>query len=81
LLREIARAHGIELSPHRINNPEQIAAAIEAAKREGAEAPNVLASRLLFTNRRIIIPLVATLRLPAIYEWVEVANNWSDCEM
>lgn len=75
MLQEIARAQGIELSAHRISNPEQIAAAIEAAKREGAEALNVLASPLLFTSRQIIIPLVAALRLPAIYEWVEVAKE------
>jgi putative tryptophan/tyrosine transport system substrate-binding protein len=35
----------------------------------------VLASPLLFTSRQIILPRVATLRLPAVYEWAEVANE------
>jgi ABC-type uncharacterized transport system substrate-binding protein len=75
MLQETARERGIELSVHRIAKPEEIADAIEAAKRDGAEALNVLASPLLFTNRRIILPHVATLRLPTIYEWAEVANE------
>jgi putative ABC transport system substrate-binding protein len=75
MLQEIARARGIEVSIQRIANPEQIADAIEAAKRIGAEALNVLASPILSTSRRIILPLVAMLRLPTIYEWAEVANE------
>ena len=64
MLQETARARGIELSIHRIAKAEEIAGAIEAANREGAEALNVLASPLLFINRRTILPLVATFRLP-----------------
>ena len=75
MLQETARARGIEFSIHRIAKPEEIADAIEAAKRDGAEALNVLASPLLFTSRQIILPRVATLRLPAVYEWAEVANE------
>ena len=75
MLQEIARARRIELSTLWITKPEQIAGAIEAAKRNGAEALNVLASPILFTSRRIILPLVMTLSLPTIYEWAEVANE------
>ncbi len=75
MLQQTARGRGIELSIHRIATPEEIADAIEKAKREGAEALNVLSSPLLFNSRRIILPIVATLGLPAIYEWAEVAHE------
>ena len=37
-------------------------------------ALNVLASALLFNNRQIILQRVAELRLPAIYQWPEMAE-------
>jgi putative tryptophan/tyrosine transport system substrate-binding protein len=74
-LQEAARARNVELSIHRIARPEEIAAAIDAAKALGAEALNVLASPLLFVNRQIIIQRVAALRLPAIYQFPEVAQE------
>jgi putative ABC transport system substrate-binding protein len=74
-LQEIARARGIELSAYRVANPEQIAGAIETAKREGAEALNLLSSPLLYNSRQIILLHVAALRLPTIYEWAEVARE------
>jgi putative tryptophan/tyrosine transport system substrate-binding protein len=75
MLQATARARGIELSIHRIAKAEEIANAIEVAQESGAEALNVLASPLLFNSRGIILPHVATLRLPAVYEWVEVAHD------
>jgi putative tryptophan/tyrosine transport system substrate-binding protein len=75
ILQEIARAHEVELSIHRIAKAEAIADAIEAAKKNGAEALNVLASPLLFNSRRIILPNVAALSLPTVYEWSEVADD------
>ena len=41
----------------------------------GAAALNVLSSGLLYGNRQIIIDRVAALRLPAIYPWVEEAEE------
>jgi len=35
----------------------------------------VLASALLFNNRTIIFDRVATLRLPAVYQWPEMAEQ------
>jgi putative ABC transport system substrate-binding protein len=35
----------------------------------------VLSSSLLFVNRRLIIERAAALRLPAIYEWPEMAEE------
>jgi hypothetical protein len=41
----------------------------------GATALNVLASPMLFQNRRVIIEQAAQLRLPAIYQWPETAEE------
>jgi putative ABC transport system substrate-binding protein len=74
-LQEAARARNVELSIHRIARPEEIAAAIDAAKASGAAALNVLSSPVLYTSRQVIIDRVAALRLPAIYPWVEEAEE------
>lgn len=68
LLQEAARARGVELLIARVTTPEEIAGAIDTLKNSGAAALNVLASPLLFNSRHIIMPLVATLRLPTIYQ-------------
>ena len=36
---------------------------------------NVLASAFLFNTRQIILPHVAALRLPTIYQWPEIAEE------
>jgi putative tryptophan/tyrosine transport system substrate-binding protein len=74
-LQEVARARGVELSLHRIAKPEEIAPAVDAAKKSGAAALNVLASPLLFANRRSIFERAAALRLPAMYQWPEMAED------
>jgi putative ABC transport system substrate-binding protein len=74
-LREAARARGVELSIHRIATPDDLPAALDAAKAAGAEAINVLSSPILFSNRRIIIQRVAGLHLPAIYQFPEEAEE------
>jgi putative tryptophan/tyrosine transport system substrate-binding protein len=74
-LQEAARAHNIELSIHRIAQGEQIAAAVDVAKALGAEAVNFSASPLFFTHRHFIMDRLAALRLPAIYEWPETAEE------
>jgi ABC-type uncharacterized transport system substrate-binding protein len=74
-LQDAARARNVELSIHRIARPEEIAAAIDAAKAWGAGALNVLASPVLFGNRQIVMQRVAALRLPAIYQFPEVAQD------
>ena len=68
-------ARGVELSIHQVTKPEEIAPAIDAAKTSGAIALNVLASALLFNNRKIIFERVAAWRLPAIYQWPEIAED------
>jgi putative ABC transport system substrate-binding protein len=74
-LEEAARAHRVELSIQHVAKPEQIVGAIDAAKADGATALNVLASPLLFAQRRLIFEHAAALRLPAIYQWPEMARE------
>ena len=74
-LEDAARARGVALSIHRVARREEIANAIDAATAADAGALNVLASALLFNNRTIIFDRVATLRLPAVYQWPEMAEQ------
>jgi putative tryptophan/tyrosine transport system substrate-binding protein len=75
VLEDAARARGIELSVHRVARAGEIGAAIDAAKASAAGALNVLGSSLLFNNRQIVFERVAALRLPAIYQWPEMADQ------
>jgi putative tryptophan/tyrosine transport system substrate-binding protein len=74
-LQDAARARGVELSIYRVAKAEEIAGAIDAAKTSGAAALNVLASAMLTNNRQIILPRVAALGLPAIYQFPVVAEE------
>ena len=48
---------------------------MEKAKASGATALNALSAPLFSFNRRIVIERSAALRLPAIYEWPEMAEE------
>ena len=74
-LQEAARARNVELSIHQIGRGEEIASAIDMAHASGATALNVLASPILFLNRRLIMERVAAIRMPAIYQWPEEAEE------
>jgi putative ABC transport system substrate-binding protein len=74
-LQETARTHGIELSIHRVAKGEEVAAAIDMAQASGATALNVLASPMLYANHQLIMERVAALRMPAIYQWPEMAEE------
>jgi putative ABC transport system substrate-binding protein len=74
-LHDAARARGIELAIYRVSKAREIPDAIDAAKNSGAAGINVLASTLLFNNRQIILPRVAALSLPAIYQFPTVAEE------
>ncbi|HYP11627.1 MAG TPA: ABC transporter substrate-binding protein [Xanthobacteraceae bacterium] len=74
-LEEAARARGVELSIYRVARREEIGSAIDAAKAADAGALNVLASSLLFNSRAFIFDRVAALRLPAMYQWPEMAEE------
>jgi putative ABC transport system substrate-binding protein len=74
-LEDAAKARGIELSVHSVAESEQIAPAIDAAKAGGAEGLNVLGSPFLRANERVIIARAAALKLPAIYQFPELAED------
>jgi putative ABC transport system substrate-binding protein len=73
-LEDAARTRGIALSIHRAANTEEIVAAIDAVRPSGAQALNVLASSLLNANQRLILERTSALKLPAIYQWPEIAE-------
>jgi putative ABC transport system substrate-binding protein len=75
MLRSAARSRDVELDVYEASTPEGIAPAIEAAAKGGAQAMNVLASPLLSFNSRQIVDHLALLRLPAIYQWPEIAEE------
>jgi putative ABC transport system substrate-binding protein len=74
-LQDAAHTRGVELSIHRVGKSDEIAPAIDAAKKSEAGALNVLASPLLFAGRQVVIERAAALRLPAIYQWPEEAED------
>ena len=74
-LQDAARTRGVELSIHRVSKSDEIAPAIDAAKKSEAGALNVLASPLIFANRQVVIERATALRLPAIYQWPELAEE------
>jgi putative ABC transport system substrate-binding protein len=73
-LQDAARARGVELSIH-LASAQEITAAIDAAKAWGAAALNVLSSPFLYGNRQIVMQQVAALRLPAMYQFPEEAEE------
>ena len=75
VLKEAAHLRNVDLSIHQITKPEEIPAAIDAAKASGAAALNVLASPTLYVSRQIIIQRVAALRLPTIYQFPNEAEE------
>ncbi len=74
-LQDAARARGIELAIFTIRTPEDIVPAMDEIKASGAAAINVLASPLLFANRRLIIERTRELRLPAVYAFPDLAEQ------
>ena len=74
-LQDAGRGRDVEVSIYRVANAEEITAAIDAAKASGAAALNVLSSPFLYVNRQLILERAAALRLPAIYQWPEEAEE------
>jgi ABC-type uncharacterized transport system substrate-binding protein len=75
ILRNEAHSRGVELAVYEASTPEEIVPAIDAASRAGAQALNVLSSALFsFYSRRIVEHTLA-LRLPAIHQWPEIADD------
>jgi putative ABC transport system substrate-binding protein len=74
-LQDAMRARDIELSVFAVARAEEIAPALGNAQAAGVAGVNVLASPLLFANSRAIIERAAALRLPAMYQWPETAEE------
>jgi putative tryptophan/tyrosine transport system substrate-binding protein len=77
-LKHAARSRGVELSVFRVGGPGEIISAIDAAKASGVEALNFLASPLFAVpgsrNNKIVLQRIAALRLPAIFQFPEIAE-------
>src|SRR3984893_1222908 len=65
-LASAARDLGVDLVPFEAQSLDEIGRALDAVAGAKVEAVNVLASPILFANRRIIIDRAAALRLPVI---------------
>jgi putative ABC transport system substrate-binding protein len=74
-LQDAARSRGVELAVFGVARREEVLPAIEAAKVAGAEALNLLATPLFVVNSRIFIDRIAALRLPAMHQWPELAED------
>jgi len=74
-LQDAARARGIEVSVWGVAAYEEIIANINAAKAAGAEAINFLSSPLFTVNARTFIEQLTKLRLPAVHQWPELADE------
>jgi ABC-type uncharacterized transport system substrate-binding protein len=74
-LQEAARARNVELLIHQITTGADIPIAIERAQASGATALNVLASPMLYANRQLIMDRTAAMRMAAIYQWPETAEE------
>jgi len=74
-IQEAARARSVDLYIHRIARGEEIPAAIDMAQASGASALNVFASPMLHSNGPLIMERVSALRLPAVYQWPEMAEE------
>ena len=74
-LEDSAKGHGKELLIIRVANRTDLEPAIKNASAQGAHALNVLASPMLFLNRQTIIERTVELKLPAIFQWPEMADD------
>jgi putative tryptophan/tyrosine transport system substrate-binding protein len=74
-LSDAAKAHGMELLVMRAAKGDDLVPALNEASAQGAQAVNVLSSPMLHRYRHIIIERAAELRLPAIYQWPETAEE------
>jgi putative tryptophan/tyrosine transport system substrate-binding protein len=77
-LQQAAQSRGIQISIFGVTKPDEIAAAIDAAKTAGAEAANFLATPLFSLpgtrNNQIVLERVNALRLSSIFQWPETAE-------
>jgi putative ABC transport system substrate-binding protein len=74
-LASSGRARGIAVSTYVVRSSDEVSPAIEAASGAGAQVLNILASSLLHRSSSLMIEQTARIRLPAIYQWPEIAET------
>jgi putative tryptophan/tyrosine transport system substrate-binding protein len=74
-LADAAHDIGVDLVRFEASSSDEISRALDALALAKVQAVNVLASPILFSNRRLIIDRAAGLRVPAIYQWPEMAEE------
>ena len=74
-LQDAARRRGIEMSVLGVAKREEVVPAIEAAKAAGAQALNFLATPLFSVNNRPFLDRIVALRVPAMHQWPESAED------
>ena len=74
-LQDAARRRGVELSVFGVARSDEVVPAIEAAKAAGTQALNLLATPLFTVDSRSFIERISALRLPAMHQWPEVAED------
>jgi putative ABC transport system substrate-binding protein len=76
-LKHAARTRGVDVHVVAVATTEEILPALDRAKAHGVEALNVLATPLFgsYANRGLVMDRVAALRLPAIYQWPDMAEE------
>jgi putative ABC transport system substrate-binding protein len=74
-LKDGASVRDVDLLVFSASTPEAITPAMNEASASGAEAINVLATPLFYVNRQIVLARAAALRLPAMYQWPETAEE------
>ena len=74
-LQNAAQARGIEVLVRRVAASEEIIGKINEAKSSGIEAINFLSSPLFTVNAQTFIEHLIKLRLPAVHQWPELADE------
>jgi putative ABC transport system substrate-binding protein len=74
-LQGAAQTRGIEVSVWSVAASEEVIGKINAAKAGGVEAINFLSSPLFTVNAQTFIEHLIKLRLPAVHQWPELADE------
>jgi len=73
--REAAKAFGMELIESLADAPDKLAALAARCERERCEALVVLLDPNVFSFRKEVVALAARLRIPAVYPYVDIAED------
>ena len=74
-LQDAARRRAIDMSIFGVATREEVVPAIEAATASGAQALNLLATPLFSVNNRAFLGRIVALRVPAMHQWPESAED------